>query len=94
MFEITTFNPWGREKIATDFKTAETALLWLGSHYGEIIHAETGTVQGVDAFNEIVSWRGGQVLEVASAASPTRTVEGNWQGLLMHAVHWADEQQG
>ena len=40
MFEITTFNPWGREKIATDFKTAETALLWLGSHFGEVIHAE------------------------------------------------------
>ncbi len=61
---------------------------------GEIIHAETGTVQGVEAFNEIVSWRGGQVLEIANAAPPLRTVEGNWQGLLMHAVHWADEQQG
>ena len=40
MFEITTWHTWGHAKIATDFKTAETALLWLGSHFGEIVLAE------------------------------------------------------
>ena len=60
---------------------------------GEIIHAETGLVSGVDAFSEIVGWRAGQVLEVTDAPPPTRTVEGNWQSLLMHAVHWVDEQK-
>ena len=60
---------------------------------GEIIHAETGAVRGVDAFSEIVGWRGGQVTEVTNAAPPVRSVEGNWQGLLMHAVHWVDEQK-
>jgi DNA-binding NarL/FixJ family response regulator len=60
---------------------------------GEILHAETDTQQGVDAFNEIVGWRGGQVLEVPDAPQPTRTVEGHWQGLLMHAVQWVDENK-
>ncbi len=60
---------------------------------GEIIHAETGARQGVEAFNEIVSWRGGQVMEVADAAAPARMVHGDWQNLLMHAVQWADENR-
>lgn len=60
---------------------------------GEIIHAETPGRQGVDAFNEIVSWREGRVTELTGAAEPERTIQGNWQGLLMHAVHWADEHR-
>ncbi|HEU0011848.1 MAG TPA: DUF4388 domain-containing protein, partial [Verrucomicrobiae bacterium] len=61
---------------------------------GEVIHAETEAHRGVDAFNEIVSWREGQVTEIAGASQPERTVRGDWQTLLMHAVHWADEQRG
>jgi CheY-like chemotaxis protein len=60
---------------------------------GEIIHAEVGPLQGVDAFNEIVSWRGGQVVEVKDAPESERTIHGDWQNLLMHAVQWADEQR-
>lgn len=60
---------------------------------GEILHAETGETQGIDAFNEIVSWRGGQVMEMANATASARTIQGDWQGLLMHAVHWADENR-
>ena len=60
---------------------------------GEIFHAEAEDQQGVEAFYEIVSWRGGQVVEVADAPEPARTVEGNWQGLLMQAVHWVDENK-
>lgn len=60
---------------------------------GEIIHAETDSRRGVEAFNEIVSWRDGQVAEIPNTPEPERSVQGEWQNLLMHAVHWADEQQ-
>jgi DNA-binding response OmpR family regulator len=60
---------------------------------GEIIHAETPARRGVEAFNEIVSWREGRVTELTDTPEPERTIQGNWQGLLMHAVHWADEHR-
>ena len=60
---------------------------------GEIVHAKAGAVKGVEAFNEIVGWRSGQVTEVNGAQIPMRTIEGHWQGLLMHAVHWVDEHK-
>lgn len=60
---------------------------------GEIVHAEALRLKGVEAFNEIVGWRSGQVLEIAPGSTPPRTVEGNWQGLLMNAVHWVDEHK-
>lgn len=60
---------------------------------GEVFHAETGDLRGVDAFNEIVSWRGGRALEAACDSFPARSVEGNWQTLLMNAVHWVDERK-
>lgn len=61
---------------------------------GEIFHAETGNVCGVEAFNEIVSWNSGRVQEVPrGSVLPSRSVEGNWQNLLMHAAHWVDEKK-
>ena len=60
---------------------------------GEIHHAETDSQKGVDAFNEIVGWRGGQVVEIPDPLPPSRTVEGHWQGLLMNAVQWVDEHK-
>ncbi len=60
---------------------------------GEIIHAETDTKQGAEAFNEIVSWRGGKVLEANDVPVPTRSIQGDWQNLLLHAVQWSDEQR-
>lgn len=60
---------------------------------GEITHAETDSKQGVEAFNEIVSWRGGKVLEANDAPVPERSIQGDWQNLLLHAVQWSDEQR-
>lgn len=60
---------------------------------GEILHAESGALKGVEAFNEIVGWRGGRVIEASAGPVPYRTIEGNWQSLLMHAVQWVDEQK-
>ena len=60
---------------------------------GEIIHAETHTEEGVAAFNEIVSWRGGQVIEVHDQPEPPQTIHEGWQNLLLQAVQWTDEQR-
>jgi DNA-binding NarL/FixJ family response regulator len=58
---------------------------------GEIVHAELGDGRsGLDAFNEIVSWKGGHVEEsMESIAAPT--INQGWEALLMDAVRLIDE---
>ncbi len=58
---------------------------------GEIVHAECSTGQsGLDAFNDIVSWKGGRVEESQeSIAEPT--IQSGWESLLMDAVRMIDE---
>lgn len=82
-----------RSTVALDFVGEEGRRGRVYFKDGEIIHAESGAVKGVEAFNEIVGWRSGQVTEVSDGTAPTRTIEGHWQGLLMHAVHWVDEHK-
>lgn len=82
-----------RSTVALDFVGDEGKRGRIHFQDGEIIHAEMGGVKGVEAFNEIVGWRSGQVTEVGGAQISTRTIEGHWQGLLMHAVHWVDEHK-
>ena len=57
---------------------------------GEIVHAETPGKSGRDAFNEIVSWRGGRVEESAEPIA-TQTIDRGWESLLMDAVRMIDE---
>lgn len=59
---------------------------------GEIVHAEVNGRRGVDAFNEMVGWRGGRVLEVAGAPLASPTIREHWQHLVMSAVQLLDEQ--
>lgn len=82
-----------RSTVALDFVGEEGRRGRVFFKDGEIVHAESGAVKGVEAFNEIVGWRSGQVTEVGGGAMPNRTIEGHWQGLLMHAVHWVDEHR-
>ncbi len=60
---------------------------------GEIVHASTGETVGVEALNEIVSWKKGRVCEVAEACVVMPTIRGHWQTLLMNAAHSIDEAQ-
>ncbi len=83
----------GRSSVALDFIGDHGKQGRICFKDGEILHAETDSQKGVEAFNEIVGWRGGQVVEVPGAPPPARTVEGHWQGLLMHAVQWVDENK-
>ena len=83
----------GAATVALDFASRRGQHGQIFFKDGEIIHAETPAGRGVEAFNEIVSWREGRVTELADMPEPERTIQGNWQGLLMHAVHWADEHR-
>ena len=79
--------------VVLDFIARSPAFGRLHLKEGEIIHAETHLKEGVEAFNEIVSWKGGQVVEVTDAPDPERTIFDDWQNLLLHAVQWSDEQK-
>ena len=60
---------------------------------GQVYHATAPGRQGMEAFNEIVRWKGGTVSEVADAPSGTRSIEMDWQHLLIEAVRGADEAE-
>jgi DNA-binding response OmpR family regulator len=58
---------------------------------GQVRHATAPGKEGVAAFNEIVNWKGGQISEVSGAAPGPRTIDEDWQMLLMEAVRKIDE---
>ncbi|MDP9005097.1 MAG: response regulator [Verrucomicrobiota bacterium] len=58
---------------------------------GQVRHATAPGKEGVAAFNEIVNWKGGQISEVTGAAQSPRTIDLDWQILLMDAVRNIDE---
>ncbi len=58
---------------------------------GQVRHATAPGKEGVAAFNEIVNWKGGQISEVSGAAPGPRTIDQDWQMLLMEAVRKMDE---
>ena len=58
---------------------------------GQVRHATAPGKEGVAAFNEIVNWKGGQISEVSGAAQTPRTIDLDWQILLMEAVREIDE---
>jgi DNA-binding response OmpR family regulator len=60
---------------------------------GQVHHATAPGKEGVAAFNEIVSWKGGQISEVSGAGLSPRTIRDDWQMLLMEAVRRIDETQ-
>ncbi|HEV3391916.1 MAG TPA: response regulator [Chthoniobacterales bacterium] len=59
---------------------------------GQVRHATAPGRQGLAAFNEIVRWKGGKISEVTGAGPSPRTIEMDWQHLLMEAVQSADER--
>jgi len=61
---------------------------------GQVRHATAPGKEGIAAFNEIVNWKGGQISEVSGAGSSPRTIDLDWQILLMEAVRKMDETRG
>lgn len=58
---------------------------------GQVRHATAPGKEGMPAFNEIVSWKGGKISEVPKAGPSPRTITLDWQVLLMEAVRSFDE---
>ena len=66
---------------------------------GNVAHAlllnEDGSViSGYDAFAEISAWKSGRVSEVQDAEPYARSIETNWQSLVLEVAQKADELQG
>ncbi len=57
---------------------------------GQVRHATAPGKEGVDAFNDIVQWKGGRISEVAATA-PAQTISQDWQVLLMEGMRKMDE---
>jgi DNA-binding response OmpR family regulator len=57
---------------------------------GQVRHATAPGKAGIDAFNDIVQWKGGRISEVADAA-PAQTISLDWQVLLMEGMRKMDE---
>src|SRR5205823_1018562 len=59
---------------------------------GQVRHASAPGKEGRAAFNEIVTWKGGTISEVSGAGPAPRTINLDWQVLLMEAMRSADER--
>ncbi|HEX8281107.1 MAG TPA: response regulator, partial [Chthoniobacterales bacterium] len=60
---------------------------------GQVRHAIAPGKSGVEAFNEIVKWKGGMISEVSGAGESPRSIDFDWQMLLMEAVRRIDEER-
>jgi DNA-binding response OmpR family regulator len=61
---------------------------------GQVRHATAPGKKGVAAFNEIVNWQGGTISEISGTGKNPRTIDLDWQVLLMEAVRAFDEKRG
>ena len=59
---------------------------------GQVRHATAPGKEGLAAFNDIVTWKGGTISEVSDAPPATRTITQNWQVVLMEAARESDER--
>lgn len=60
---------------------------------GQVRHATAPGKEGIAAFNEIVNWPGGKIAEITGAPEAARTIDLDWQVLLMEAVRKIDERR-
>ncbi len=60
---------------------------------GEIIHAEMGDITGAEAFYQILSWPGGTFILDPKIATTLRTINDDWQFLLLEAHRLMDEKR-
>ncbi len=61
--------------------------------HGAILHAVTSAHRGDAAFYEIMMWSGGEFSMRMGVAAPERSVDSNWQELLMESVRRIDESR-
>ena len=59
---------------------------------GQVRHATAGGREGLEAFNQIMTWKGGRISEVSPDLSK-RTIDLEWQVLVMEAARKLDEER-
>ncbi len=62
---------------------------WIFFRDGEIVHAETGEIQGEEAFYRILSWELG-VFECDEQAPDKESIHESWDFLLMESMRRLD----
>jgi CheY-like chemotaxis protein len=60
---------------------------------GAIVHADSGALQGEVALYGLLALRGGEFNLMPFTEPPRRTIEGQWESLLMEAARLTDEGQ-
>ncbi len=60
---------------------------------GQIVHAEAGQRFGEEAFNYLMALSGGEFNLKPFSAPPRKTIEGQWEFLLMEAARKRDEDK-
>ena len=60
---------------------------------GAIVHAESGSLRGEVALYGLLALRGGEFNLLPFAEPPLRTIQGQWESLLMEAARLTDEGQ-
>jgi len=59
---------------------------------GQLVHAATDHLGGLEALTFILGWKSGNVNELQETHTGTPTLEGDWQGLLLNAFQAVDER--
>lgn len=67
------------------------AEIWFDN--GVLLHARTSQARGDEAVLEILQWSGGEFSMRVGAATHERTVQSNWQELVMESCRRADERR-
>lgn len=61
------------------------------THAGQVVHAATGDVTGVDALVAVLRWRSGRFAFREGQVAPVRTIEAPLDALLLQIAHRTDE---
>ncbi|MBX3207308.1 MAG: DUF4388 domain-containing protein [Labilithrix sp.] len=82
--------------------SSATGMLVVDHHSGEgrlwfdrgaILHAATVDARGDDAFYQIMMWSGGEFRMRIGAKAPERSIQSDWQELLMESCRRIDERR-
>ncbi len=88
--DIVQLNCLGRLTSALEVRN-EQEVGYIYFEEGNIVHAETGYLEGENAFYYIMTWQGGEFAVKRNMQAPRETIQKNWQSLLLEAMRRLDE---
>ncbi|MBD3226351.1 MAG: response regulator [Caldithrix sp.] len=60
---------------------------------GNIVHTELGSMEGEEAFYEIINWQGGEFSVNRNVTPPKESIMKGWQTLLLEGLRRSDERR-